>query len=56
MNINFKSNFHESFAFQKNALISLFSTKKKQKMFHGLGQDILCIKFLEVSDFEALSK
>ena len=23
-----------------------------QNMFHGLGQDISCIKFLEVSDFE----
>ena len=52
--INFKSNFRESVDFQKNALTSLFS--KNANMFHGLGQDISCIKFLEVSDFEALFK
>ena len=52
--INFKSNFRESVDFQKNAFTSLFS--KMQKMFHGLGQDISCIKFLEVIDFEALFK
>ena len=27
-----------------------------QKVFHGLGQDFFCIKFLVVSDFEALFK
>ena len=30
--------------------------KKMQKMFHGLRQDISCIKLLVVSDFEALFK
>ena len=45
--INFKSNFHESVDFQKNALTLIFS-KKCQKLFHGLGQDISCINFLEV--------
>ena len=32
----------------------LHGFQKMQKMFHGLGQDISCIKFLVVSDFEAL--
>ena len=40
--INIKSNYMD---FQKNA---------KKKMFHGLWQDISCIKFHEGSDFEAL--
>ena len=29
---------------------------KMPKVFHGLGQDFFCIKFLVVSDFEALLK
>ena len=29
---------------------------KNAKISHGLGQDISCIKFLVVSDFEALFK
>ena len=30
--------------------------KKKQKLFRGLWQDISCIEFLVVSDFNALIK
>ena len=52
--MNFKSNFHESVDFQKNALTSIFS--KNAKNDYGLGQDISCIKFLEVGDFGALFK
>ena len=53
--INSRSNFRESVDFQKNAITSGFS-KKMLKVFHGLGQDFFCIKFLVVSDFEALLK
>ena len=39
---------------KKKSITSGFS--KNAKMFHGLGQDFFCIKFLVVSDFEALFK
>ena len=50
--ITFMSNFSESVDLQKISFnFTIF--KKNQKNFHGLGQDIFCIKFLVVSDFEA---
>ena len=51
--INFKSNFHESVDFQRNALTSIFSKNAKNVTWIWARH---FLKYLEVSDFEALFK